>query len=306
MVCFASCRRPRTGCHLGSHHGGRLLHGLCLQTLLTEMPVRTSGAMALFVVFAIAFQEDIRRAGPPTGRYWRPFQSLDQFVHCNDIDPLTEVAFQSGRNNRLAPAGPCFTGVRRFGRLLERRKSSFRTRQRHIAAQHLRPAFAGARWGDCDPARPDRGRMCAHLPLSQNLREVISRGTRHSAGLGLTELTDALVLIVSEESAIVSIRRRRQTRREIIGRRIEVPTGTLLGGEGAGRESIKAGEKPRSSSRLEGRIAGDRRARMVPIRQARRYGRTDVRRPDRVPQHSHRALLGWTSSCQARLDPCWL
>jgi uncharacterized protein (TIGR00159 family) len=44
-----------------------------------------------------------------------------------------------------------------------------------------------------------------HLPLSKNLRKVGRGGTRHAAGLGLAELTDALCLIVSEERGTISI-----------------------------------------------------------------------------------------------------
>lgn len=43
------------------------------------------------------------------------------------------------------------------------------------------------------------------LPLSHNLSEVGERGTRHTAGLGISERSDALVLIVSEERGTISI-----------------------------------------------------------------------------------------------------
>lgn len=43
------------------------------------------------------------------------------------------------------------------------------------------------------------------LPLSQNPRLVRSLGTRHRAGLGLSEETDAVIIIVSEETGMISL-----------------------------------------------------------------------------------------------------
>src|SRR3989344_4180006 len=44
-----------------------------------------------------------------------------------------------------------------------------------------------------------------HLPLSTNFKEIGKRGTRHSAALGLSESTDALCIICSEEKGKISI-----------------------------------------------------------------------------------------------------
>ncbi len=48
-------------------------------------------------------------------------------------------------------------------------------------------------------------RFQVHLPISTNRAEVGPRGTRHAAGLGLSERTDALSIIVSEERGTVSV-----------------------------------------------------------------------------------------------------
>jgi diadenylate cyclase len=50
-------------------------------------------------------------------------------------------------------------------------------------------------------------RFAAHLPLSKDFAQLAHVGTRHSAGLGLAELTDALCLIVSEERGRISAAR---------------------------------------------------------------------------------------------------
>lgn len=47
----------------------------------------------------------------------------------------------------------------------------------------------------------------AHLPLSKNFKAIGAHGTRHAAALGLSELSDALCLAVSEEKGTVSFAR---------------------------------------------------------------------------------------------------
>ncbi|MCW5890899.1 MAG: diadenylate cyclase [bacterium] len=50
-------------------------------------------------------------------------------------------------------------------------------------------------------------RFAVHLPLSIDFAQLAGRGTRHSAALGLAELTDACCLVVSEERGEVSVAR---------------------------------------------------------------------------------------------------
>ncbi len=46
-----------------------------------------------------------------------------------------------------------------------------------------------------------------HLPLSQDFGQIESYGTRHSAGLGIAEVSDVLAVIVSEEKGTISVAR---------------------------------------------------------------------------------------------------
>ncbi|HBL18011.1 MAG TPA: hypothetical protein DD417_14975 [Elusimicrobia bacterium] len=50
-------------------------------------------------------------------------------------------------------------------------------------------------------------RFGCHLPLSKDFSKTDKLGTRHSAALGIVELTDALVVVVSEERGSVSVAR---------------------------------------------------------------------------------------------------
>lgn len=61
----------------------------------------------------------------------------------------------------------------------------------------------------------------SHLPLSINFKEIGKHGTRHSAGLGISEKSDALAIIISEEKGTISLARR--------GKLKKLTDGTQLG-----------------------------------------------------------------------------
>ncbi len=72
--------------------------------------------------------------------------------------------------------------------------------------------------------------IAAHsiLPLSQNENYVGALGTRHRAALGITEETDAVALIISEETGTISIACRGRLKRDIPADKLVRYLSTLL------------------------------------------------------------------------------
>ena len=86
--------------------------------------------------------------------------------------------------------------------------------------------------------------FAAHLPLSSTPRRI-GGGTRHAAALGLSELTDALCLVVSEERGTVTAARGGEVRRLADRSELEAEVrGFLAGVSGAEPERRGRGLRP--------------------------------------------------------------
>ncbi len=67
------------------------------------------------------------------------------------------------------------------------------------------------------------------LPLSVDQKVSRQLGTRHRAALGLTEENDALAVVVSEETGIVSLAINGRLERELTPDTLRLRLGALLG-----------------------------------------------------------------------------
>ncbi len=95
----------------------------------------------------------------------------------------------------------------------------------------------------------------ALLPLAETTVQTERIGTRHRAALGITEQTDAISVVVSEENGQVSLVERARIVRNLNERQLERALKALLEPGRPGRLHLAAGERTRPASRL-GELAG--------------------------------------------------
>jgi uncharacterized protein (TIGR00159 family) len=168
---------------------------------LTSM-LFNAGLTAALVALVLIFQEDLRMAIEQLSS-WRAFSSKHALVaSAKTIESLVESSVNLARDRIGALI------VIKGRDSLERHLSGGFSLNGRLSMPLLysifhpaTPSHDGAVIIEAD--RIDR--FGVRLPLSHNSAEVGNAGTRHTAGLGLSERSDALVIIVSEERGVVSI-----------------------------------------------------------------------------------------------------
>jgi diadenylate cyclase len=92
----------------------------------------------------------------------------------------------------------------------------------------------------------------AVLPLAETTLQVERFGTRHRAALGITEQTDALVVVVSEESGQASVVERARIRRNLDEPELARAIMAFLVPERAGGAALRERFSPRAAGRSVG------------------------------------------------------
>jgi len=154
---------------------------------------------SLFIIIIIVFQDDIKKALTQVGR--SPFQKSMDMVD-KDMDEIVRTVFYLSKRR----IGALIVIEREMG-LREYLESGFHVDGR-LSREMLISIFM--------PVSPlhdggviiRKGRIQtagAILPLTQNPYIDKHYGTRHRAAIGLSEETDAVILVVSEETQGISL-----------------------------------------------------------------------------------------------------
>jgi diadenylate cyclase len=155
---------------------------------------------SILLVIVVIFQDDIRRALTQVGT--RPFFGVEPRLHGQDLEEIVRaaVSLASKRIGALIVL-PRDVGLNQYievGTSLDAKVSKelitsifLPTSPIHDGAliiQHGRIIAAGC-----------------FLPLTTNPHVSKTLGTRHRAAIGLTEETDAIVVVISEEEGAISL-----------------------------------------------------------------------------------------------------
>jgi diadenylate cyclase len=204
---------------------------LHLTTLLFQF-----GLTIAAVVFVVVFQDDIRRAVERVllASRWR--SRISESMTHPHVETLITTAFDLASNRRgalIVVAGdePLDThiegGTELLGRISQPLLDSLFDPHSagHDGAVIIQDNFV-TRFG-------------VHLPLSENRQKSAGLGTRHRSGLGRSEQSDALVIVVSEERGQVSTASQGELRRNVSREDLNaVLSGHLSGVEAESRPSL--------------------------------------------------------------------
>jgi len=159
----------------------------------------------ILVALVVVFQEDLRRAFERLAAFQTVRDRLRPATKFAATDTLVELA--SDLAARKIGALVVLKGDEPLGRHVNGGISA----DARISRPLLDSIFDPHSMGHDGAVIIEQERIkqfAAHLPLSKNLREVGTRGTRHSAALGLSECSDALCIVVSEERGEISVAER--------------------------------------------------------------------------------------------------
>ncbi len=171
-----------------------------LDMYLTSLAFHTTFAILVFVL-VVVFQEDLRRMFERLSalRSVRFRSGPDALIK---VDELVESVFKMAESKTGALI------VLQGKESLERQINGGIALGGRFSKPLLYSIFDSRTPGHDGAVIIQAGRVehfAAHLPISKNSLEIAGRGTRHSAALGLSERSDALTIVVSEERGVVSV-----------------------------------------------------------------------------------------------------
>jgi len=153
------------------------------------------------IAFVILFQPELRHALAQFGRtrYFRSFVRPDTYPVLGEVVRAVEALAQLRHGALIVIERN--VGLRNFAETGTRLDAK-------VSAELLVTLFSpGSPLHDCALVLREDAVLAASciLPLSSNPRVSATLGTRHRAALGLSEETDAAVIVVSEQSGAISI-----------------------------------------------------------------------------------------------------
>jgi diadenylate cyclase len=155
--------------------------------LMTVHWILNNFLSSIILIIVVVFQYDIRRALSTVGK--NPFFFEPSSPHGAPIvEEIIDAALSMAR--------------RRVGALIVLQRDA------EVSKELITTIFFPAAPLHDGAVLIQRGRLTAarcFLPLTANPRVIKTLGARHRAALGLTEETDAVVIVVSEEKGVVSL-----------------------------------------------------------------------------------------------------
>jgi len=160
-----------------------------------------AGLAFAVVVAIVVFQEDLRRSFARLASLGKLPQVRTAATDANS-DVLIEIVFELAKKRIGALL------VVRGTEPLDRHVRGGVATDARISKALLDSIFDPHSMGHDGAVIIDQDRIsrfAVRLPLSENATQIGNRGTRHSAALGLSELCDAMIVVVSEERGEVGV-----------------------------------------------------------------------------------------------------